>query len=110
MTPLRDVTRHLAPGLKLYITPSGWYTLEWDLPPGVKPNLGLAIRNLETMIEHGNLPPATEPQQYAEDSYQTAGDVLADLKRYVKFLAGEYDLQATAKSLFGILPPDADLP
>lgn len=86
MTALRDVSRHLAPGLRLYITPSGWYALDWNLQPGVELNLALAISNLETMIEHGNLPPATEPRRYFEDSYRTAEDVLADLKLHTKIL------------------------
>lgn len=79
---MTDVTRHLAPGLLLYITPSGWYTLDWELKPGVTPNIDVAIRNLEVMIEYGNLPPATGPRKYHEDKYRTAEEVLEDLRKH----------------------------
>ena len=72
----------LAPRMKLYVTPNGWYTLEWDFPEGEQPNFEKAIKNLEMLIEYGDIPPAATPRKYIEDSYPSAEAVLADLKGY----------------------------
>lgn len=83
----------IAPGLKLYRTPSGWYTFEWDWNHHRRPDMLAAVLNLQTLIAHGELPPATGEPIYQEDKYRTAGESYEDLCRYAM------DIQETANAV-----------
>ena len=85
------VDRHfiLAPGLQLYVTPNGWYTLEWDFKPGQVPNMLLALRSLRTLMEHGSLPPSNNARKYYKDEYRTAEDLAEDMWDYAIYFDQE---------------------
>ncbi len=69
----------LAPGLRLYVTPNGWYALDWELRPGQAPNMKLALRTLRDLMDEGILPPSTNQRKYQEDSYRTVEDLIEDI-------------------------------
>ena len=75
------VDRHfvLAPGLQLYVTPNGWYTLDWELLPGQAHDMQMAIRTLRDLMDEGVLPPSTNQRKYQEDSYRTVEDLIEDI-------------------------------
>jgi len=81
------VDRHfvLAPGLQLYVTPNGWYTLEWNFKPGEKVNMLLALRSLRTLTSEGCLPPSNNARKYFEDEYRTVEDLADDMWAYSVF-------------------------
>lgn len=78
------VDRHfvLAPGLQLYVTPNGWYTLDWNLRPGQTLDMQLASRTLRDLMDEGCLPPSSTQRKYHEDSYRTAEDLMDDILKY----------------------------
>ena len=91
---MTDRSYVIGPGLKLYCTPSGWYTFEWDWPDDRRPDLRIAAEQLQGLIRYGDLKPATRPRTYIEDSYRTPEEALEDLKKHISeggILCGKRD-------------------
>lgn len=106
---MSDLTRVIAPGLILRRTPSGWYTLDWEIPLGEYPDIGLAIDRLSAIIEYGPpLPAATGPRVYHEDSYRTAIEALADLQAHESLRGRKLISQEEVEKEFGFTLTDVD--
>ena len=88
---MHDRSFVIAPGLKLYCTPSGWYTFEWELDNRLVKQLDLltAVIQLRELVQDGFLLPATGPRQYNQDTYRTAEEALDDLCNYALIIRRE---------------------
>lgn len=75
----RDRSVLIAPGLKLYCTPSGWYAFDWDWNEELQPDMLGAIIHLQTIVRYGDWPPATGPRRYHEDSYRSVEEAYEDM-------------------------------